>query len=297
MKDFDWEILYELSKNPNLTKVANVLYITQPSLTKRLQHIEAEFDVTIVQRTPKGLEFTPEGKYLAEQAEVYMRFLKQTRSHLVQMQVDSTPSIAIGSAYTFSKCGLTDTLMRFRMAYPEIHVTIHSNSSHLLYRQVVEGSIDAAFVNGDFKDGVNRILIRKNQAYLVTKEPIMDYNELCGMNRLGYITNPESSMLLNRWWAEVFQEEPGVLPVMGYVDNVCQMVQRGLGYTICFFPDEYIDPYNLSLHPLRYSDGTPVSRNTWLISPKGKRVDSTTACFVSFVEQDRDRITGENARQ
>lgn len=106
MKDFDWEILCELSKNPNLTKVANVLYITQPSLTKRLQHIEAEFDVTIVQRTPKGLEFTPEGKYLAEQAEVYMRFLKQTRSHLVQMQVDSTPSIAIGSAYTFSKCGL-----------------------------------------------------------------------------------------------------------------------------------------------------------------------------------------------
>lgn len=61
MKDFDWELLHELYKNPNLTKVANVLYITQPTLTKRLQHIEAEFDVTIVERTPKGLEFTPEG--------------------------------------------------------------------------------------------------------------------------------------------------------------------------------------------------------------------------------------------
>lgn len=297
MKDFDWEILYELSKNPNLTKVANVLYITQPSLTKRLQHIEAEFDVTIVQRTPKGLEFTPEGKYLAEQAEVYMRFLKQIRSHLTQMQEESTPSLAIGSAYTFSKYGLTDTLMRFRMVHPEINVTIHSNSSHLLYRQVVEGSIDAAFVNGDFNDGVNRVLIRRNQAYLVTKEPIMNYNDLRGVNRLGYITNPESSALLNRWWQEVFQEEPGTFPVMGYVDNVWQMVQRGLGYTICFLPDEYINAYNLSLHPLRYSDGTPVSRNTWLISPKEKRIDSTTECFVSFVEQDRERIITEEARQ
>ena len=38
MKDSDWEILYELYKNPNMTKVANLLYITQPSLTKRLQH-------------------------------------------------------------------------------------------------------------------------------------------------------------------------------------------------------------------------------------------------------------------
>ena len=26
MKDFDWELLHELYKNPNLTKVANVLY-------------------------------------------------------------------------------------------------------------------------------------------------------------------------------------------------------------------------------------------------------------------------------
>lgn len=80
MKDFDWELLHELYKNPNLTKVANVLYITQPTLTKRLQHIEAEFDVTIVERTPKGLEFTPEGKYLAEQAlEDLSQLLEQRR--------------------------------------------------------------------------------------------------------------------------------------------------------------------------------------------------------------------------
>ena len=40
MKDSDWEILHELYLNPNLTRVANQLYMTQPSLTKRLQHME-----------------------------------------------------------------------------------------------------------------------------------------------------------------------------------------------------------------------------------------------------------------
>ena len=69
MKDSDWEILYELYRNPNMTKVANLLYMTQPSLTKRLQHMESEFQVTIVNRTPKGLEFTEEGKFLGKQAE------------------------------------------------------------------------------------------------------------------------------------------------------------------------------------------------------------------------------------
>ena len=59
MKDFDWELLHSLHKNPNMTKAVNILYIAQPSLTKRLQYIEAEFDVTIVARTPKGLALPP----------------------------------------------------------------------------------------------------------------------------------------------------------------------------------------------------------------------------------------------
>ena len=79
MKDSDWEILYELYKNPNMTKVANLLYMTQPSLTKRLQHMETEFQTPIVNRTPKGLEFTQEGEYLAQRAEKYLEFMKETK--------------------------------------------------------------------------------------------------------------------------------------------------------------------------------------------------------------------------
>lgn len=67
MKDSDWEILYALYKKPNITKVANMLFMTQPSLTKRLQQMEKEFDVTIVDRTPKGLVFT-KGRYVSCQA-------------------------------------------------------------------------------------------------------------------------------------------------------------------------------------------------------------------------------------
>ena len=71
MKDSDWLILSELYKNPNLTKVAELLYTTQPSLTKRIRHIEEEFGVTIVSRLPKGLRFTGRvpwtaGRYISE---------------------------------------------------------------------------------------------------------------------------------------------------------------------------------------------------------------------------------------
>ena len=98
MKDSDWEILYELHKNPNMTKVANLLYMTQPSLTKRIQHMEEEFQIQIVNRTPKGLEFTREGDFLAEKAEEYLKFLKKTREELKGMKEKSKGEIVIGSS-------------------------------------------------------------------------------------------------------------------------------------------------------------------------------------------------------
>ena len=79
MRDFDWEIIDELYRNPNVSRAAAALYMTQPTLTKRLQHIERELGVSIAERTPKGLVFTPEGTYLAGRAAEHKEFVEQTK--------------------------------------------------------------------------------------------------------------------------------------------------------------------------------------------------------------------------
>ena len=295
MKDFDWELLHELYKNPNLTKVANVLYITQPTLTKRLQHIEAEFDVTIVERTPKGLEFTTEGKYLAEQAEVYLRFLKQTHSHLEQLRENAGGLVTIGSSYTYSKYTLTDQLIRFRMEYPGIHVQVRNDHSDQLFRQMLDGSLDVAFVRGDYAGAVNRVLLGKNRAYAMTKAPIGDLSELLGMRRLWYSTNTESQKLLDAWWEEQFRQSPPTGQELGYVDVVWQMVQKGLGYTLCFLPEEFTNPYGLCLTPLTHPDGTPVTRSTWFLYSQNKRLNGHVERFVDFILRDGKQADNERA--
>lgn len=287
MKDTDWELLHELYKNPNMTKVANVLYITQPSLTKRLQHIGAEFDVTIVERTPKGLEFTPEGEYLAQQAEVYLRFLKQTQSHLEEMQDSAAGMITIGSSYTYSKYTLTDQLIRFRMECPNVRFQVQTVHSGDLFRRMLDGTVDVAFVRGDYEGAVNRVLLGRNRAYALTKEPLADIQDLKDMRRIWYSTNEESLTLLDTWWTQQFGEAPPRGQVMGYVDVVWQMVQKGLGYTLCFLPEEYTNPFGLCLTPLFYSDGTPVSRNTWMLYPKEKRLPENVEKFVDFIRREK----------
>lgn len=117
------------------------------------------------------------------------------------------------------------------------------------------------------------------------------------MRRLWYSTNAESQNLLDDWWEKRFGEHAPAGQVMGYIDVVWQMVQKGLGYTLCFLPEEYMNPYGLCLTPLRYPDGTPVTRNTWFLYPQNKRLSENVERFVDFVLRDRKRAMEETAQE
>lgn len=285
MKDSDWEILYELYRNPNMTKVANLLYITQPSLTKRLQHIEEEFQTTIVNRTPKGLEFTREGEFLAKQAEAYLTFLRQTREKLKEFKENAGGEIVIGSSYTFSKFGLSDLLLPYRLQHPHINFTIVNEQSNVLFRKLLDESIDVGFIRGDYEGTVNRKLVGRDAAYLVTDHPVQK-EELPDMQYIAYKTNDRTSELLQSWWTGWFHTElPGGMAV-GYVDVAWQLIAKGLGYTLCFLPDGFENRYGLELTPLVKPDGTLLTRNTWFIYPKNKRLSGLLEDFISYVEKD-----------
>lgn len=284
MKDTDWEILYELYKNPNMTKVANLLYITQPSLTKRLQHMEEEFQVTIVNRTTKGLEFTKEGEYLAQQAKKYLDFINQTRNVLKELKDTSDGEIVIGASYTFSKYTLSDILLSYSKTHPHTRFTIVNDQSNILFRKMFDDSIDVGFIRGDYDGAVNRTLIAVNSAYLVTREPV-DFDEIRDMQFIGYKTNDKSRDILENWWNERFGTEMPTGVTVGYVDVAWQVVAKGLGYTLCFLPDNYENEYGLCLTPLVDKNGEPVTRNTWFLYSKNKRMTAVLEEFVGYIEE------------
>lgn len=284
MKDTDWEILYELHKNPNMTKVANLLYITQPSLTKRIQHMEEEFQVTIVNRTTKGLEFTAEGEFLAEQAKKYMDFMNATRNRLKEIKDSADGEIVIGASYTFSKYTLSDLLLTYRMEHPNIRFSIVNDQSNILFRKMFDESLDVAFIRGDYEGAVNRTLIAVNKAYLVTREPV-DLEKLPDMQFISYKTNDRSKEIIEGWWQETFSSELPAGMTVGYVDVAWQVVAKGLGYTLCFLPDNYENEYNLCLTPLTHKDGTFVTRNTWFLYSKNKRMTKVLEDFVTYIEK------------
>lgn len=285
MRDSDWEILYELYKNPNMSKVASLLFMTQPSLTKRLQNMESEFHVTIVNRTPQGLEFTAEGEFLAKQAKTYLDFMKETNRGLDELKESAKESIVIGSSYTYSKYTLTDVLYQYNQTYSNVNFHIVNDQSNLLFRKLLEGVIDVGFIRGDYEGAVNKVLIDQNQAYLITKEKV-DFSQLPNLQRIAYSTNDRTRELLDEWWQDRYETAMPSGMEVGFIDFAWQLISKGPGYTSCFLPNNFVNEYNLCLTPLTKKDGSPVIRNTWFIYPKNKRKSKMLEDFIHYVERE-----------
>ena len=283
IKDSDWEILYKLYETPNMTKVADMLYISQPSLTKRVKNMEKEFGVKIINRTSKGVKFTSEGEYLAKKAKEYIEFIKNVKEGLNSYKTELEGTIKVGSPYTYSKFELTDVLFEYSKVNKNVKFEIINDQSNNLFKMVLKNHIELGFICGDFDGDVNKILVKQNKAYIVSKEPI-NLEKLSQMQRIDYKTNDKSKEILDRWWRKTYGENTPIGMFAGYVEFAWQLVDKGLGYACCFLPDGFEKVYNLCLTPILDDEGNNIIRNTWLVYPKKKQMSTVVKDFVQFVK-------------
>ena len=89
MREEDLITIIALHDNQNITKAAESLYMSQPTLTKQLRRIENELGVQLVVRSNRGISFTPQGEYFAERARAIVGELADMRRELLALGGDN----------------------------------------------------------------------------------------------------------------------------------------------------------------------------------------------------------------
>lgn len=69
MLDHKYKVFYYLAKNPNTTKVAEELYLSQPAISKGIRELEKELGITLFHREKGRMYLTQAGKYLFAEIE------------------------------------------------------------------------------------------------------------------------------------------------------------------------------------------------------------------------------------
>ena len=82
MQDLDWEIIEALHETGSITKTASQFFMSQPSLSRHIQGIEAELGVNIILRNKNGSVFTEEGEIVYRKAVEMINTMKDLKREL-----------------------------------------------------------------------------------------------------------------------------------------------------------------------------------------------------------------------
>ncbi|MBT2701251.1 LysR family transcriptional regulator [Bacillus sp. ISL-40] len=284
MDERDWLVLQTLYKEKNITKAAQHLYISQPALTNRLQQLEKEFGITIVNRGRRGVQFTPQGEYLAKSAHEMLLNIQKIKENVLNMEDNVAGTLRLGVSTFFTDYMLPNLLKLFKERYPTIEFKVttgfSSHIAHLIYNQDVHIGI----VKGDFSWKDHKHLLFEETICIASKEKI-DIHNLPNLPRIDYHTDPLLKNSINNWWSEHFTQPPLVSIEVDKVDTCKKMVVNGLGYAILpsLILNDVNDVYKTDITTI---DGNPIVRKTWMFYHKDSLELNIVKAFVEFMENE-----------
>lgn len=118
MDEKDWLILKVLSEKLSITQAAQALFMSQPSLSSRINQMENRFRTRIVIRSKRGVEFTPQGEILVKYANSFLQQMRSLEDSISDLAENPGGILRIAATPFFSRRLLPDMLLKFREKHP-----------------------------------------------------------------------------------------------------------------------------------------------------------------------------------
>ena len=281
MEDRDWHIIKALHREQNITKAAQSLYMSQPALTSRLQHIEREFEVRIVHRSTKGIQFTPEGEYLVEQASEMIERLRKIKNEVHGRFSENSGTLEVGASNYFTQYTLPALLEQFQAKYPAVRFRVTTDWSKNIFGLIYNQKLQVGFASVDYGGSKNKVLLYEEPVCAAYRQPFT-MKDLPSLPRIDYKSDYLLRSQMDKWWRENFSEPPEISMQVAKLENCLQMVRHGLGYALV--PKRILrEEEELQSLPLIDKEGKPILRKTWMIYNDVSKELPIVRLFVDFV--------------
>lgn len=148
----DKERLYidTIAKYRSITRAAEQLFISQPSLTQALQRIESLYGAEFFHRGKNGLQLTEKGEiYLETTAKMEELYAKMEE----EVRVSKTTRhghINFGTTTIQGGVLLPEFMSKYRSSFPNIELNLIEASATQLERLIQDGTVDLAMMHRPF---------------------------------------------------------------------------------------------------------------------------------------------------
>lgn len=137
---------YEVVSIGNITKASEKMLVSQPAITKAIKELESELNVTLLERSKKGVIPTEEGKILYEHINTMFKNFNSTLSVIENSNITGG-HLYIGTTTTNFMDFIIDALKEFKEKYINVHIHIVLEEMNILNDMARLGHLDILIKN------------------------------------------------------------------------------------------------------------------------------------------------------
>ena len=230
-----------VAREANITKAAEILNITQPTLSRQLIQLEEELDTKLFIRGKHKITLTDKGMLLRRRAEEIVDLADKTEREFLHDDELIAGEIFIGSGETDAMHNLAKIMKEFHDLHPQVNYNIHSGNADDIKEKIDKGLIDIGlltepvdiskydFIRLKEKD-VWGILMRKDDI-LASKEYVTA-QDLINKPLISSRRSSVQNELFN--WFGIGADKLNIISTFNLILNASVMVEEGLGYAFSF---------------------------------------------------------------
>lgn len=222
-----------------INRAAEVLHITQPTLSRQLSQLEEEVGVKLFHRGARKITLTNEGILLRRRAEEILSLVDRTEKELIEQEELVEGRIVIGCGELATMQILPEMIEAFHEKYPLVSYDFFTANADLVKEQMEKGLVDIGVLlepidieKFDFirLEGKERwVVLMRPDDPLAEKEAVSAKD----LENLPLILPRRTNVRneLSNWLGDSF-ESTQALFTSNLSTNGALMVQRGLAYAI-----------------------------------------------------------------
>ena len=141
-----YRVFYTVANTGNISKAADMLFISQPAISKAISKLEDGLHVKLFLRSSKGVTLTDEGQVLYNHIEKAFSNISQGEDEIRHIHELGIGQLKIGVSTSLCKHILLDKLQTFILENPHIKVIIDCHSTVNTLKLLNDGRIDIGLI-------------------------------------------------------------------------------------------------------------------------------------------------------
>jgi DNA-binding transcriptional LysR family regulator len=282
----------EVARRGNVSRAAEAMFVTQPTLTARLHALERELGEPLFARTRRGMRLTDAGRAFLPYAERAIRAVRDGRQALADARSASAGRLVLGAAPAVSTYVLPALLQRFAAAFPRVEVAVRTGHSEDVLQMLLREEVQLAMVRALRHPDIESVPLYEDKLVLVVPpgHPFAKRSSVgiadVASERLIFFDRTSSYYELTQSFFLSLGVTPREVMELDNIESTKKMVERKLGIALLPLSAVAAELAGKTLVRVGVSDAPSVIQKIVLVRRRDQgRPSGTVAAFLNLVRQ------------